>query len=371
MSFAYLDHPAIQELVDAAVAGGLLAQPRALLFEGIAQTFVAMLPLDPAPLVQLRLDLHRLNGVERLAGGTVPLALYFRNAASLIRDLPQADVFKKYHSAVQIRSAGLSGLAAAAQLPAAAIAKEAIIHQDDTVDRRFLEGCLEASRRVAKLSVPRFDNGVQKFVNGGPWIFNGTGWLIGADLLITNHHVIHSRRDDEAMASPADFNSQGEKAEIAFDFDQPCARLETFTSAQVVASDPGLDFCILRLPANAGRGRLSIASDIVKITATTYLPVNIIQHPNGKPKRYALRNNLAIDADQDLLRYYSDTDYGSSGSPVMDDGWRVLALHRGAVFQKANFQGKDTAFVNVGSQIARIMERVKQSDPKLYRELTT
>jgi len=365
MAFTYLSFTAIQELVKAAVDSGLLAQPRALLLQEIPPSFAAQLQLDPAPATQFRLDLARLNSVERLVSGTVPLEVYLRNGEELIRDLPEADVFRKYHNLVYNRATGAATLAVAAQLPAAVVAKEAIIHQDDTVDRQFLDGCLLASRLVAKVIVPRFDSGQQKFVTGGPWIFNGTGWLIGPDLVITNHHVIHSRRDDEPPASSADFERQAQKAEILFDYDIAGGPTQSFTNSTLVTTDPNLDYCVLRLASNPGRGSLPLAKQIVQITPTTNMPVNIIQHPNGKLKRFALRNNLAVDADNDLLRYYTDTDYGSSGSPVLDDEWRVVALHRGAVYQRASFQGRDTAFVNVGSQIARIVQELQARVPNL------
>jgi hypothetical protein len=45
--------------------------------------------------------------------------------------------------------------------------------------------------------------------------------------------------------------------------------------------------------------------------------------------RYAIRNNFYLGTGYVLhqLRYLTDTEPGSSGSPVLDDSWRVLALH--------------------------------------------
>ena len=71
------------------------------------------------------------------------------------------------------------------------------------------------------------------------------------------------------------------------------------------------------------------------------MAVNIVQHPRGEYKRVAVRNNLVSAADETTVRYFTDTDYGSSGSPVCDDQWRVVALHRGARRAKdVQFQGK-------------------------------
>jgi Trypsin-like peptidase domain len=68
--------------------------------------------------------------------------------------------------------------------------------------------------------------------------------------------------------------------------------------------------------------------------------VSIVQHPNGQPKQIAIRASQIIHLDPasvpgvnlDHFIYYStDTDPGSSGSPVFNDQWQVLALHHKAV----------------------------------------
>jgi hypothetical protein len=68
-------------------------------------------------------------------------------------------------------------------------------------------------------------------------------------------------------------------------------------------------------------------------------------------------------ADATTVRYFTDTDRGSSGSPVCDDRWRVVALHRGARHVSGvQFQGKDEAFVNFGSQIQAVLADIGAND---------
>jgi hypothetical protein len=97
-------------------------------------------------------------------------------------------------------------------------------------------------------------------------------------------------------------------------------------------------------------------NDELSSTPRRGIAVNIVQHPGGRPKRIAFRNNLVTAADATAVRYFTDTDQGSSRSPVCDDRWRVVALHRGSSYaSKVDYQGKDTAYVNCGIQIQAIL----------------
>lgn len=52
---------------------------------------------------------------------------------------------------------------------------------------------------------------------------------------------------------------------------------------------------------------------------------------NGEPKRLALRTNDLIDILEQFLHYHTDTAPGSSGSPVFNDQWEIVALHHSGV----------------------------------------
>ena len=45
---------------------------------------------------------------------------------------------------------------------------------------------------------------------------------------------------------------------------------------------------------------------------------NIVQHPDGV-EEIVLHDNEVVNDDGVFLHYVSDTDYGSSGSPVFDN----------------------------------------------------
>jgi hypothetical protein len=240
------------------------------------------------------------------------------------------------------------------------VANEAIIGDDDMVDVAFLSRGLEIAGAVARIRVPRFERRQQVADGSGPWIMNGTAWLIAPGIAITNHHVINARRSDEPPASPEDFALQAANALLEFDLDSDQPRVIASSVSQVITASTDLDYALLALRNAPARSLPVIVPRRVVHGATTRMSVNIMQHPRGEPKRIALRNNLVSGADGTTLRYFTDTDLGSSGSPVCDDQWRIVALHRGAQRTTGvRYKGKDTAFVNFGSHMEVILQDIR------------
>jgi V8-like Glu-specific endopeptidase len=86
-----------------------------------------------------------------------------------------------------------------------------------------------------------------------------------------------------------------------------------------------------------GYEQFSDASKLVSnsdhIESETGDAVIIVQHPKGKQKQIVLSNNKIIKNGlyQGVLRYKAESDYGSSGSPVFNTHWKLVALHHAAV----------------------------------------
>jgi Trypsin-like peptidase domain len=58
-------------------------------------------------------------------------------------------------------------------------------------------------------------------------------------------------------------------------------------------------------------------------------PLFIVQHPKGAPLKLALDTNavIGLNGNGTRVRYRTNTDKGSSGSPVFDQNWNLVALH--------------------------------------------
>ena len=101
---------------------------------------------------------------------------------------------------------------------------------------------------------------------------------------------------------------------------------------EVVASNRELDYALLRLPDDASladRHQVAMVRERPELPRGTRL--NIVQCPGGGPLRYAIRNNFFVGLGQRpyQMRYLTDTLRGSSGAPVLDDSWQVVAIHHG------------------------------------------
>ena len=228
----------------------------------------------------------------------------------------------------------------------------------------YLKDGFDAGHSVARITVPRWDNG--KKSNKTYW---GTGWVISSDLLITNHHVFNAREHGEPPAAVEDFRRQALESKIEFDMDDESATPQTLGVQSIEAFEAKLDACIVQLSAYSPYSALRIATQKLVVLKRDYVPRNIIQHPYGAAKRIAIRNNLATITTPDEVQYFTDTLSGSSGSPVFNDGWEVVALHRGSRAAKVSYQGRPTAVLNVGTLIHSVLGWLKTSSPQTHAKI--
>jgi Trypsin-like peptidase domain/Effector-associated domain 1 len=181
------------------------------------------------------------------------------------------------------------------------------------VDVNFLERGLRASRAVARLAITADGES-----------FTGTGFLIREDLLLTNHHCLFVERLGgyaKASGMVAWFNYQ-------VDVDNKPTTVESVDGdVATIDGDPADDWAVIRLCKALDP---SIYRPLGLEPTTTLVEgarVNIIQHPGGVLKKLSLIHNAVVHVDGRLVQYLTDTEPGSSGAPVFNENWEVVALH--------------------------------------------
>ncbi|WP_405421290.1 trypsin-like peptidase domain-containing protein [Streptomyces erythrochromogenes] len=179
-------------------------------------------------------------------------------------------------------------------------------------DTAFLKVGAETATAVCRLLVQDAQSGAYH---------HGTGFRIGEDLLMTNHHVLYGRGGVPVK-----------HAEAWFGYEQSLEGLESeyvsvaldLSSAVGGADD---DWAVIRAAA-------PLPSDafIIPLPERTTVGngdrVYVIQHPQGGVKKLAARHNVVRHVDDEVVQYWTDTAKGSSGAPVFDEQWRLVALHR-------------------------------------------
>lgn len=181
---------------------------------------------------------------------------------------------------------------------------EKIIDNNNLKPIAFLEQGLAVSKSVAHITL----------IDGGM----ATGFLIAPDVLLTNHHVF--RVKDDARDAKVRFNYQTDLYGNFLPSDEYVCDPESLFKNNVV-----LDYAAVRIKGEPGKkwGFLKLKPIDVKVNEK----VNIIQHPAGGPKHIAMNDNEVKYVDETVVQYITDTLPGSSGSPVFNDNWQVIALH--------------------------------------------
>jgi V8-like Glu-specific endopeptidase len=220
---------------------------------------------------------------------------------------------------------------------------EAIIGGNDLLPIWFLNRGAELRRTVARIKVVT-SKGAEGY---------GTGFLVGPGILLTNRHVLDYSdiQGDSLLSIVANAVAEFD-VEIVPEVIAPGkTRLVSSTPAvfrlapqTLLLTDAwnALDYVLIALESKSIDGQHDISeygynrlsADMGK--TVTGEPVFIIQHPNGESKKISLLNNRMMIRDEksSYLYYEADTEPGSSGSPVFNRQWEVVALHHSVEYAR-------------------------------------
>ena len=223
--------------------------------------------------------------------------------------------------------------------------REKIFGENTLRDIAYLELALQAAKAVVRVFLPG---------DGG-----GSGFMVAPNLLLTACHVI--RNEVQAQAASFWFN---------YELDPAGNPRQTHTAKAEADgwfhSHPSLDYTILELVAPPDFGPPLHLRPLMPDTGQR---VSIIQHPAGHLKKISMQNNFVAYADRQTLQYTTATLKGSSGSPVFNDVFDVIALHtNGGELNDPNTGLKENR--NAGTSMVAVLEDLKANAPQIYAQIS-
>jgi V8-like Glu-specific endopeptidase len=191
---------------------------------------------------------------------------------------------------------------------------EKIIGENTLRPIAFLTRGLQVARSVAYIEVRM-----------GAKTWAGTGFLVGPRLLLTAYHVIPGEGFAVDQVLPhCLFRFNYEE-----DLQGKIVNGKGFRAVKAISPCEELDYIFIELEGSPGSelGWVSLQHGTVKKGER----VNIIQHPQGEPKQISLQNNFVEHVGENVIQYTTSTLPGSSGAPVFNDQWELVAMHQRAV----------------------------------------
>jgi V8-like Glu-specific endopeptidase len=174
----------------------------------------------------------------------------------------------------------------------------------------------------------------------------GTGFLVGPDLVMTNYHVVADVLSGQNPASNVVFRfdyrqlADGTTLNAGTTFELHDRDWRVDDSSYSFEDPDKLDYALLRLASSAGsmpvnpsdpnghpRGWFKVPTGSVSLQAGD--PLHIVQHPDARPLALALDMEavIGVTGNGTRVRYRTNTEPGSSGSPCCDANWNLVALH--------------------------------------------
>ena len=202
---------------------------------------------------------------------------------------------------------------------------ERAIGKNDSVYSNFVDLIENAKQKVGRIHVK----------HGAKNIGFATGFMVAENLLLTNWHVFKTIEEvgDSEVQFMYEYDLFG-KEKTHTDFN--------LMSSTFFYSNKELDYCFVAVSPIDTSGKVKLSDfgyifldpGLGKLGDEEVERLNIIHHPDGDLKQLSIRENLFKKITPISIWYETDTAPGSSGSPVFNDQWQVVALHHMGVGKK-------------------------------------
>lgn len=217
----------------------------------------------------------------------------------------------------------------------------------------FLARGVQKSKAVGKVEIKIGSNRVNV---GTGFLFKVKG--INDLFFITNYHVINDRKDIDKTKVIFDY-------ELGIDGNSIASKSFKIDENRAWYCSPvnEYDTTIFNLIDDHNELESYGYIELKEIEIAQNDFVNIIQHPGGEMKQISLYHNIVTNTSERVVQYLTDTLKGSSGSPVFNSDWEVVALHHSGGGSKPGEPELPTGIKsrNEGIFINKIIQFVKDN----------
>ncbi|MEI9425919.1 trypsin-like peptidase domain-containing protein [Mesorhizobium sp. Cs1299R1N1] len=234
----------------------------------------------------------------------------------------------------------------------AVTAPEALLFTDDlTMAVGRIPNLITTLQRLLKLAPAVCLLRVENAFGG----FTGTGFRIGSDLVLTNHHVLFPE------------NTKAETVQVDFGFDvgvdgTSLSVISLAGDTKTMLGDQTDDWAVLRVADM--KPDISVIDIAYAAVPKEGERAFIVQHPDGQQKRLGFVRNMITAVTDQSVQYLTDTQPGSSGAPVFNAEGRLIALHhRGGT--PTQHTGKAPLTKNQGVRISRVVAGLSAQNVKI------
>ena len=306
-----------------------------------AKDWLAVYVTDPvADAFELASTLRQLTEVWQLLPGTEP--------GSTVLPILQSALLQREGGRV-VLGRGLQ--AGAAMIQETVHALEAVLGDTRFVPLRWYRTGLQRCVGVARIE----NQWGQGF---------GTGFLVrgedlhpalaGEGLLLTNAHVLSSDLDVRKRFPPG---TPPERARVRFEGREDADKTYAVKEVVWTSAPEKLDATVLRLET-------SVMCDppyplAVALPVADHDRVYVIGHPQGGTLSISIQDNRVVDVKEPKLHYRAPTEPGSSGSPVFNQDWELVALHHAGSKEMRTLSGEGVREANEGIWISAIIQALK------------
>ena len=259
---------------------------------------------------------------------------------------PGSSVLSILQSALLQREGGRVDLGRGLQSGASMIqALEAVLGDTRFVPLKWYRTGLQRCVAVARIENPWGQGFGTGFLVRGEDLYPA---LAGEALLITNAHVISNR----PPATPP------QRARVRFEGREDADK--TYAVKELLWTSPPekLDASVLRLET-------SFTCDppyplAVALPVADQDRVYVIGHPQGGTLSISIQDNRVVDVKEPKLHYRAPTEPGSSGSPVFNQDWELVALHHAGSKEMRSLSGEGVREANEGIWMSAIIQALRE-----------